>query len=179
MIARFFLGLATAGFVASAVLHLATFTASAPPAGDTPALLLFGAAFIPLVAMLGRLRGAAPARPWRGVRVLEWRALIPLVPPGIRVLLFGAVLYTLMNLVLSLMLAGGVTMTAAGGRFYLIEAGGRRREVPEEEYDAHRRVTARLLSGHLLLFYLVPLTYFRFIDSRRGELAAAPRGGCP
>jgi hypothetical protein len=93
------------------------------------------------------------------------------------VLLFGAVLYTLMNLVLSLMLTGGVTMTAAGGRFYLVEAGGRRREVSEEEYEAHRRATTRLLSGHLLLFYLVPLTYFRFIDQRRGELAAAPRGG--
>jgi hypothetical protein len=177
--ARVFLGLATAGFIASAVLHLATFVPLAPPAGDAPALLLFGAAFVPLVAMLARLRGAARARAWRRLRVLEWRALVPLVPPGIRVLLFGAVLYALMNLVLSLMATGGVTMTAEGGRAYVVEAGGRRREVSEEEYDAHRRLTTRLLTGHLLLFYLVPLTYFRFIDSRRGELAGTPRGDRP
>ena len=36
-----------------------------------------------------------------------------------------------------------------------------------EEYDVYRRLTIRLLSGHLLLFYLVPLTYFRFVDPRR------------
>ena len=40
-------------------------------------------------------------------------------------------------------------------------------EVSREEYDVYRRLTIRLLSGHLLLFYLVPLTYFRFIDPRR------------
>lgn len=174
MIARLALGLATAGFLASAALHLATFLPLAPAAGDGPALALFGAAFVPLLAMLARLRrAAAPTRQWRRLGVLRWRGLIGFVPPGARMLLFGAVLYTLMNLVLSLMLTGGVTATAEGGRFYLVDTGGRRQQVSEEEYETHRRVTTRLLSGHLLLFYLVPLTYFRFVDARRGELAAA------
>ena len=42
-----------------------------------------------------------------------------------------------------------------------------------EEYDAHRRVATRLFSGHLLLFYLVPLLYFRFVDPRLIELRSA------
>ena len=167
---RFFLALSTIGFVASAVLHLLTFTTLVPPPGDGVALVLFGGAFVPLVAMLVRLRAAAPAgAPGRAAGL---RALVALVPSGVRMLLVGVVLYTLMNLVFSLMLTGGVAAEAVGDKRYLVEA-GRRQEVSQEEYDLYRRLTIRLLSGHLLLFYLVPLTYFRFVDSRRSELAAS------
>lgn len=164
VIGRLFLWLATLGFVASAGLHLATFTTFAPPPGDGVALALFGGAFVPLVAMLMRLR-AAPAGPAR------WRAVVALVPPGIRMLLVGVVLYTLMNLVLSLSLTGGTTTEAIGDKRYLVEA-GQREEISPEEYEMHRRLTIRLLTGHLLLFYLVPLTYFRFVDSRLRERPA-------
>ena len=94
------------------------------------------------------------------------RAVVGLVPSGARMLIVGVVLYTLMNLVFSLMLTGGVTAEAEGDKHYLID-GGRREEVSREEFDVYRRLTIRLLSGHLLLFYLVPLTYFRFVDPRR------------
>jgi hypothetical protein len=97
------------------------------------------------------------------------RALVALVPSRVRMLLVGVVLYTLMNLVFSLMLTGGVAAEAVGDKRYLVEA-GRREEVTQEEYDFHRRLTMRLLSGHLLLFYLVPLLYFRFVDSQRREV---------
>jgi hypothetical protein len=165
---RFFLWLATAGFIASAVLHLSTFFSRLPPPGDGIALALFAGAFVPLVAMLIRLRGAVPPSP--GGRMAGLRAVVGLVPSGARMLIVGVVLYTLMNLVFSLMLTGGVTAEAVGDKHYLID-GGRREEVSREEYDVHRRLTIRLLSGHLLLFYLVPLTYFRFVDPRRHSLA--------
>jgi hypothetical protein len=161
VIGRLFLGLATAGFVASAALHLATFTTLVPPPGDGVALALFGGAFVPLVAMLARLR-KAPAGAAR------WRSVVALVPPGIRTLLVGVVLYTLMNLVLSLALTGGTTTEAIGDKRYLVDA-GRREEISQEEYALQRRLTIRLLTGHLLLFYLVPLTYFRFADSQLRE----------
>jgi len=161
VIGRLFLGLATVGFVASAVLHLVTFTTLVPAPRDGVALALFGGAFVPLIAMLLRLR-AAPVGPAR------WRAVVALVPSGIRTLLVGVVLYTLMNLVLSLLLTGGTTTEAIGDKRYLVEA-GRREEISQEEYALHRRLTIRLLTGHLLLFYLVPLTYFRFVDSRLRE----------
>lgn len=164
MSGRFFLWLATAGFIASAVLHLSTFFSRLPPPGDGIALALFAGAFVPLVAMLIRLRGAVPPRP--GGRMVGVRAVVGLVPSGARMLIVGVVLYTLMNLVFSLMLTGGVTAEAVGDKHYLIDA-GRREEVSREEYDVYRRLTIRLLSGHLLLFYLVPLTYFRFVDPRR------------
>ena len=161
MIGRLFLGLATLGFVASALLHLVTFTTLVPPPRDGVALALFGGAFVPLIAMLIRLR-AAPVGPTR------WRAVVALVPSGIRTLIVGVVLYTLMNLVLSLLLTGGTTTETVGDKRYLVEA-GRREEISQEEYDLHRRLTIRLLTGHLLLFYLVPLIYFRFADSRLRE----------
>jgi len=161
---RFFLWLATAGFIASAVLHLSTFFSRLPPPGDGLALALFAGAFVPLVAMLIRLRGAVPPSP--GGRMVGVRAVVGLVPSGARMLIVGVVLYTLMNLVFSLMLTGGVTAEAVGDKHYLIDA-GRREEESREEYDVYRRLTIRLLSGHLLLFYLVPLTYFRFVDPRR------------
>jgi hypothetical protein len=161
---RFFLWLATAGFIASAVLHLSTFFSRLPPPGDGLALALFAGAFVPLVAMLIRLRGAVPPSP--GGRMAGLRAVVGLVPSGARMLIVGVVLYTLMNLVFSLTLTGGVTAEAVGDKHYLID-GGRREEVSREEYDVYRRLTIRLLSGHLLLFYLVPLAYFRFVDPRR------------
>ena len=164
MSGRFFLWLATAGFIASAVLHLSTFFSRLPPPGDGLALALFAGAFVPLVAMLIRLRGAVPPSP--GGRMVGVRAVVGLVPSGARMLIVGVVLYTLMNLVFSLMLTGGVTAEAVGDKHYLIDA-GRREEVSRDEYDVFRRLTIRLLSGHLLLFYLVPLTYFRFVDPRR------------
>lgn len=164
MIGRLFLGLATLGFVASALLHLVTFTTLVPPPRDGVALALFGGAFVPLIAMLIRLR-AAPVGPAR------WRAVVALVPSGIRTLIVGVVLYTLMNLVLSLLLTGGTTTEAVGEKRYLVEA-GHREEISQEEYDLHRRLTIRLLTGHLLLFYLVPLIYFRFADSRLREPSA-------
>ena len=164
MSGRFFLWLATAGFIASAVLHLSTFFSRLPPPGDGLALALFAGAFVPLVAMLIRLRGAVPPSP--GGRMVGVRAVVGLVPSGARMLIVGVVLYTLMNLVFSLMLTGGVTAEAVGDKHYLIDA-GRREEVSREEYDVYRRLTIRLLSGHLLLFYLVPLAYFRFVDPRR------------
>ena len=164
MSGRFFRWLATAGFIASAVLHLSTFFSRLPPPGDGLALALFAGAFVPLVAMLIRLRGAVPPSP--GGRMVGVRAVVGLVPSGARMLIVGVVLYTLMNLVFSLMLTGGVTAEAVGDKHYLIDA-GRREEVSREEYDVYRRLTIRLLSGHLLLFYLVPLTYFRFVDPRR------------
>jgi len=165
---RLFLWLTTAGFIASAVLHLATFVRRLPPPGDGIALALFAGAFVPLVAMLIRLRSTVP--PSRGGRMAGLRAVAGLVPSGARMLVVGVVLYTLMNLVLSLMITGGVTAEAEGDKRYLVE-GGRREEVSQEVYDVHRRLTLRLLSGHLLLFYLVPLTYFRFVDPRRHLLA--------
>jgi hypothetical protein len=165
---RFFLWLTVVGFIASAVLHLSTFFGRLPPPGDGLALALFAGAFVPLVVMLVRLRGAAPPR--RGARMALLRAVAGVVPPGARMLVVGVVLYTLMNLVLSLMLTGGVTAEAVGDKRYLIE-GGRREEVSHEVYDVYRRLTVRLLSGHLLLFYLVPLTYFRFVDRERHLLA--------
>ena len=171
MSGQFFLWLATAGFIASAVLHLSTFFSRLPPPGDGLALALFAGAFVPLVAMLIRLRGAVPPSP--GGRMVGVRAVVGLVPSGARMLIVGVVLYTLMNLVFSLMLTGGVTAEAVGDKHYLID-GGRREEVSREEYDVYRRLTIRLLSGHLLLFYLVPLTYFRFVDPRRAFAGSRP-----
>lgn len=167
---RFFVALTTLGFVASAVLHLITFTRWSPPAGDALALALFAGAFVPLIAMVVRHRGAARARPDR--RALGWREAIALVPGGARMLIVGAVLYALMNMVLSLMVTGGATAERVGDRHYLVE-GGRRVEISREAYEEHRRVTMRLLSGHLLLFYLLPLAYFRFVDPHRREAVAS------
>jgi hypothetical protein len=84
---RFFLWLATAGFIASAVLHLGTFIAHLPPPGDGIALALFAGAFVPLVAMLIRLRGAVPPSP--GGRMAGLRAVVGLVPSGARMLIVG------------------------------------------------------------------------------------------
>jgi hypothetical protein len=182
VISRPLLGAATAGFVVAAVLHLATF-APVPPPGDALSLLLLAGAFALLAAMVARLRRmGAPLRAWGRVRVYDWRALASLVPASLRWLVLATVLYALVNFLLSLALAGSLTATTAGGTFYLGEPGAAPREVSRAEWDAHRRVTARLLSGHLLLFYVVPLVFFRFVDPRLADLGrplVAPQGGSP
>jgi hypothetical protein len=151
MIGCLFLFVSAAGFALSALLHLATFTPAASRLGEGVVLALFALAFAPLSAMLARLRRAAPTRQWRRLRVYDWRAVAALVPGGPRVLVAATGLYVVMNLGLSLLLVAGESVSA----------------------EEHRAVTLRLLSGHLLLFYLLPLVYFRFVDPRRGALGAA------
>ena len=126
---------ATAGFPASAALHLATFTPLPPAVAAVIALALFGVAFVLLGAMIARLRDAgAPVRGQGPVRVVEWRRLLALVPVGPRRAGLAVIVYVMMNLGLCLLLAD--------------EGVG----------------SVRLLSGHLLLFYLIPLMYFRFVE---------------
>ena len=128
---------ATAGFAASAALHLATFTPFPPPVAAALALGLFAGAFVLLAAMVVRLRDAgAPARGQGMLRVVEWRRLLGLLPEGPRLAGLGVVAYVVMNLGLSLFVGDEGTGSV------------------------------RLLSGHLLLFYLIPLMYFRFVEPR-------------
>ena len=84
-----------------------------------------------------RLREAgAPARGQGTIRMVEWRRLAALIPLGARRVGVAVVAYVLMNLALSL--------------FLIDDSVG----------------SVRLLSGHLLLFYLIPLMYFRFVEPR-------------
>ena len=128
---------ATAGFVASAALHLATFTPFPPAHAAAVALVLFAGAFVLLAALIVRLREAGtPARGQGAIRMVEWRSLVAFIPPGARRAGVAVLVYVLMNLALSL--------------FLIDDSVG----------------SVRLLSGHLLLFYLIPLMYFRFVEPR-------------
>ncbi|MGH7301085.1 MAG: hypothetical protein ACREJE_11790 [Candidatus Rokuibacteriota bacterium] len=128
---------ATIGFAASAVLHLATFTPFPPAYAAAGALALLAGAFVLLAAMIARLRVVgAPARGEGPVRLVDWRALMALIPEGPRRAGVAVIAYVLFNLALSLFLGD--------------EGVG----------------SVRLLSGHLLLFYLIPLMYFRFVEPR-------------
>ena len=128
---------ATLGFVSSAALHLATFTPFPPAYAAAVALVLLAGAFVLLAAMIVRLReSGAPARGQGTVRMVEWRVLLAQIPPGPKHAAVAVIAYVLMNLVLCLLLAD--------------EAAG----------------SVRLLSGHLLLFYLIPFMYFRFVEPR-------------
>jgi hypothetical protein len=134
---KIFRATATAGFVASGALHLATFTRFPPAYAAAVALALFAGAFALLAALIVRLREAgAPARGQGAIRMVEWRGLVVLIPMGARRVGVAVVVYVLMNLALSLV---------------LIDDGVG---------------SVRLLSGHLLLFYLIPLMYFHFVEPR-------------
>jgi hypothetical protein len=142
---RIFRITATGGFVASALLHLATFTSFPPARAAAVALVLFAGAFALLAALIVRLREAgAPARGQGAIRMVEWRALLALIPEGPRRAALAVIGYVLMNLVLSLLLGD--------------EGIG----------------SVRLLSGHLLLFYLIPLMYFRFVEPRLRDGGGPP-----
>jgi hypothetical protein len=128
---------ATAGFAASAALHLSTFTPFPPAYAAAVALALLAGAFVLLAAMLVRLRDSgAPARGEGTVRVVEWRVLLAQIPPGPKRAGVAVIAYVLMNLGLCLLVG--------------------------DEGAA----SVRLLSGHLLLFYLIPFMYFRFVEPR-------------
>jgi hypothetical protein len=143
---KIFRATATAGFVASAALHLATFTPFPPAYAAAVALVLFAGAFALLAALIVRLREAgAPARGRGAIRMVEWRGLAALIPMGARRVGVAVVAYVLMNLALSL--------------FLIDDSVG----------------SVRLLSGHLLLFYLIPLMYFRFVEPRLRDGGEPPR----
>jgi hypothetical protein len=143
---RIFRITSTTGFVASAALHLATFTPLPPEYAAAFALVLFAGAFALLAALIVRLREAgAPARGRGAIRMVEWRGLAALLPVGARGAGVAVVGYVLMNLVLSLFM----TDDGVG--------------------------SVRLLSGHLLLFYLIPLMYFRFVELRLRDGGGPPR----
>jgi hypothetical protein len=128
---------ATVGFVSSAALHLATFTPFPPAYAAAVALVLLAGAFLLLAAMIVRLReSGAPARGQGTVRMVEWRVLLAQIPRGPKHAAVAVIAYVLMNLGLCLLLG--------------------------DEGAA----SVRLLSGHLLLFYLIPFMYFRFVEPR-------------
>jgi len=135
--AKIFRTTATVGFAASAALHLATFTRLPPAYAAAVALVLLAGAFLLLAAMIVRLReSGAPARGQGTVRMVEWRVLLAQIPRGPKHAAGAVIAYVLMNLVLCLRLG--------------------------DEGAA----SVRLLSGHLLLFYLIPFVYFRFVEPR-------------
>ena len=87
--------------------------------------------------MIVRLReSGAPARGRGTVRMVEWRVLLAQIPRGPKHAAVAVIAYVLMNLGLCLLLG--------------------------DEGAA----SVRLLSGHLLLFYLIPFMYFRFVEPR-------------
>jgi hypothetical protein len=182
MMTRAWLLVSAAGFVASGLLHLGTFTPAASRLGESYAAVLFAAACVPLVAMMRRLRRLPlSGRRWGRLHVLDWREIVAPVPPPARVLIFGAALYVLMNSVLSLAVIGGVSVEAGGGAYHAVEH-GERREISRAEYDAHRAAALRGLSAPLLLFYLLPLAYFAFVPPPPGAArlpASFANGGGP
>ncbi|HEX9126566.1 MAG TPA: hypothetical protein VF948_09170 [Methylomirabilota bacterium] len=136
------LWLAATGFVASAALHLLSFTPWAPLTLTAErAVWALGVLVFALTAvMVARLRRtAALGRRWARVAVYDWRALVRAVPPGLQLLVVGAALYAWMNFVLCLLL-----------------------ELPAE---AQAAISLRMASGHLLFFFLVPLVFFRWVDT--------------
>jgi hypothetical protein len=167
---RAWLLVSAAGFAASALLHLGTFTPAASRLGEPHAAILLAAACVPLAAMVRRMRRLPlSGRRWRRLHVLDWREIVAPVPPPARVLIFGAALYVLMNSVLSLAVVGGVSVEDAGGVYHAVER-GQRRDISRAEYDAHRAIALRGLSGPLLLFYLLPLAYFAFVSRPPGPV---------
>ena len=128
---------ATTGFVASAVLHLSTFTPFPPAYAAAVALVLLAGAFGLLAALIVRLReSGAPARAQGTLRLVEWRVLLAQIPEGPKRAGVAVIAYVLMNLALCLLLSDEGT------------------------------ASVRLLSGHLVLFYLIPFMYFRFVETR-------------
>ena len=145
------LGLAAAGFVVSAALHLLSFTPWAARAGERAIWALGIVAFLLALAMLARLRRTAALgrRRWGRLALLDWRGMVRAVPPGLRFLIVGAALYAWMNFVLCVMLDAPASAQAA--------------------------ITLRMATGHLIFFFLVPLVFFRFVPA--GVEVAMPPGG--
>jgi hypothetical protein len=134
------LWLAAAGFVASAALHFLSFTPWASLPGERTVWALGALVFVLAAVMVTRLRRtAALGRRWGRVAVYDWRALVSKVPPGLQLLVVGAALYAWMNFVLCLLTSPHALPQGA--------------------------ITLRMASGHLIFFFLVPLVFFRWVDS--------------
>jgi hypothetical protein len=136
---RFWVVAATAGLVASALLHLLSFTRAASMVGDGVMWGLGVGAFVLALAMVARLRRASTVGSgrWGRLAFLDGRAMVRAVPSGLRVMLVGAALYAWMNFVLCRMI-----------------------EPPPEGPST---ITLRMATGHLIFFFLVPLVFFRFV----------------
>jgi len=146
------LWVAAAGFVASAALHVLSFTPWAALPGERAVWALGALVFLLAAVMVARLRRtSALGRRWKRVAVYDWRALAGKVPPGLQLLVVGAAFYAWMNFVLCLLLDPV--------------------ELPQ------RAIPLRMASGHLIFFFLVPLVYFRWVDGAdfADRSAAEPR----
>jgi hypothetical protein len=146
------LWVAAAGFVASAALHVLSFTTWAALPVERAVWALGALVFLLAAVMVARLRStAALGRRWKRVAVYDWRALVGKVPPGLQLMVVGAAFYAWMNFVLCLLLDPV--------------------ELPQSA------IALRMASGHLIFFFLVPLVYFRWVDGAHGadQTPAEPR----
>ena len=148
------LWLSAAGFVASAALHLLSFTPWADLPGERAVWALGALVFGLAAVMVARLRNtAALGRRWGRVAVYDWRALVRRVPPGLQLLVVGAALYAWMNFVLCLLLEPAALPQGA--------------------------IALRMASGHLIFFFLVPLVYFRWVEGTHDAESAAAKPSRP
>ena len=170
---------AGAGLVVAALVHLATF------APGIAARLPHGLVWVLALVMLGpfaamvvsiRRRAVVSATPtgrrWR-IGLADWRPLLAPVPPGMRLVAVAAIAYVTLNFLLSFVALGDTrAVEERDGRAYRVDGAGARQEIAREERDDLRALQTRLISGHVVLFALLPLIYFVCV-----EPAVPPRRG--
>ncbi len=168
---RFLLYLGAAGLVASVVVHLLTFVPGLPITMRQVGVLQV-IVFVPFFAMI--LRSKPFQRPGSGWGALE---LLRHVPPWLLAVAVSAFVYAMLNLALFSGDSSAGGPVERDGHSYRATHGRILAEISEDEYRHLQALEVRGFSGHWLVFYLLPVIFFGWVEP--GARASSGVGGLP
>jgi hypothetical protein len=151
------------GFALTLALHLLTFL----PLDFTHAIALF---FLPFVGMFPVFAAMVFDLRVRFGRThfapAEFGGIAAEVPWPMRVLAVAVVAYIALNFITCLRLTQGGQAERQGAAYVLVSHGTVIATLTHAQYIRQSAYTARLFTGHPLIFFLLPGLYFRYIAPR-------------
>ena len=147
--------MASIGFAASLGVHLLTFFDVSLP-DRQPALWALHVGvfvvFIPFCFIALADIGIARKYDW-------WRTLFRRHPRWVLRAVYALFAYAILNFFLGIALTHGGVADSRGGTMVLQSHGSIITTLSPDEYEHYQALTARMFSGHWLLFYGIPLLY--------------------
>ena len=140
------------------------------------------AVFATMVFSLVAQQQRQPKNPSKGL-FASWRAanqqnkdfqfkLLGFVPRSLRVACVATFIYAFINFALFMVLMEGGSPSSKNGTYYLHSHGRKIRDITKKEYQRFLAYEVRGVSGHWMIFSIVPMAYFLTVRPKLQESTA-------
>jgi len=188
MLARFFGITALGTAVLSVLFNLATYIPALKVSTRQawPLPLVSIAVCVAMLFSAAAQRRREPKQPANGLfaklrarferRYDSERKMMDAVPDWVGIACMAAILFAVINFGVAVMLTDGGSPVAANGRYYLEYRGVHVHDITQYEYQRYQANEVRGLTGHCLVFSMIPAAYFLVVYPKLRETTEPPTG---